>query len=330
MLTLWMFPSHKLFDHTLLLGGIWIAARLVEEPSHDRIFTAGVFLGLSVFFGRNHALYNFLAQACLLLLLYFKLHPLLSASYYIPWLAGIAIGLAPIIAMFVFVSGFAASYIESIRSIFRHGTNLALPIPWPWRPSQKSAIRVSQFLLGVFLIVLPLAYIAAITFSFSWPPDAISVHGASCRMCVYRGVLSAPRFFTRGFQPSRTSDSSFHVSCACVACFVNGWSVVSLDGGRNTYYRGAFRSQQTGTAISTTHLAQTLGAIRRWRKRFSCLKMQTRRSLACGSSPQTISGRTKAFSLRLSRQFFTQSLSVNHRYGISLVIFPQQRSGRRR
>ena len=38
MLTLWMFPSHKLFDITLLLCGIWIAVRLIEEPSPDSNF----------------------------------------------------------------------------------------------------------------------------------------------------------------------------------------------------------------------------------------------------------------------------------------------------
>jgi hypothetical protein len=81
MLTLWMFPSHKLFDHALLLFGIWIAVRLVEEPSPVRIFTAGFFVGLCVFFGRNHALYTFLAQASLLLLLHFKQGPLLSLSH---------------------------------------------------------------------------------------------------------------------------------------------------------------------------------------------------------------------------------------------------------
>src|SRR4029434_10308176 len=37
MLTAWMFPSHKIFDHALLLTGIWMATRMVERPSRPRV-----------------------------------------------------------------------------------------------------------------------------------------------------------------------------------------------------------------------------------------------------------------------------------------------------
>jgi hypothetical protein len=43
MLTLWMVPSHKLFDSALLLCGIWIAVRLIEELSPIE-FSPAVFL----------------------------------------------------------------------------------------------------------------------------------------------------------------------------------------------------------------------------------------------------------------------------------------------
>ena len=145
MLTLWMFHSFRLFDNTLLLCGIWIAVRLIEEPSPARILTAGFFVGLCVFFGRNHALYNFLAQASLLLYLHFKLGPLLSVSHLGMWIAGIMVGLVPTIAMFVAIPGFFAGYIESIQSIFRHGTNLPLPVPWPWRVSLNSGDATDSF-----------------------------------------------------------------------------------------------------------------------------------------------------------------------------------------
>jgi hypothetical protein len=159
MLTLWMVPSHKLFDSALLLCGIWIAVRLIEELSPNRIFTGGFFVGLCVFFGRNHALYNFLAQASLLLLLHFKLSPPLSIWHFGMWVAGIVTGLVPTIMMFVGVPGFFASYIEVIQSNFRHGTNLSLPIPWPWRVSLNSG-DMTQLLLGIFLVALPLGYCA--------------------------------------------------------------------------------------------------------------------------------------------------------------------------
>ncbi len=196
MLILWMFPSHKLFDSTLLLCGIWIAVRLIEDPSPARIFTAGSFVGLCVFFGRNHALYNFLAQASLLLFLHFKLRPLLSMSNLGMWIAGIMAGLVPTIAMFVGVPGFFASYVESVQSIFRHGTNLALPVPWPWRVSPHSAAGTTQFLLGIFLIALPLGYLAAITVSLSMRSQTIKDH-ALFIACAFVGLFYLHHAFSR-------------------------------------------------------------------------------------------------------------------------------------
>ena len=196
MLTLWMFPSHKLFDITFLLCGIWIAVRLIEEPSPARIFTAGFFVGLCVFFGRNHALYNFLAQASLLLFLHFKLGPLLSIWHFGLWVAGIVTGLVPTIAMFVCVPGFFASYIEVIQSNFRHGTNLPLPVPWPWRVSPNSTAGTTQFILGIFLIALPLGYLAAIMASLFMRPKMIENH-ALFIACAFVGVFYLHHAFSR-------------------------------------------------------------------------------------------------------------------------------------
>ena len=196
MLILWMFPSHKLFDITFLLCGIWVAVRLIEQPSPTRIFTAGFFVGLCVFFGRNHALYNFLAQASLLLFLRFKLGPLLSISHLGMWVAGIMVGLVPTIAMFVIVPGFFGSYSGSIQSIFRHGTNLPLPVPWPWRVSPNSTAGTTQFLLGIFLIALPLGYLAAITVSLSMRSQTIKDH-ALLIACAFVGLFYLHHAFSR-------------------------------------------------------------------------------------------------------------------------------------
>ena len=196
VVVLWMAPSHKLFDHTILLCGIWIALRLVEEPIPTRIFAAGVFVGLCFFFGRNHALYNFLAQASVLLLLHFKVRPLLSTSHFGMWMAGIIVGLAPMIIMVVCVPGFGPSYVESIRSIFRQGANLSLPVPWPGRIALSSISGVSQFILGIFLVILPLAYIAAIVSSVPMRPEAIKDH-ALLIACAFTGLFYLHHAFAR-------------------------------------------------------------------------------------------------------------------------------------
>ena len=233
MLTLWMFPSHKLFDHALLLFGIWIAVRLIEEPSPVRIFTAGFFVGLCVFFGRNHALYNFLAQVSLLLFLYFKLRPLLSISHFGMWLAGIMVGLVPMIIMFVCVPGFFASYIESIRLIFRHGTNLAIPVPWPWRVSANSAAGTIQFLLGIFLVALPLGYIAAITASLFMRSKMIEDHAVFIA-CAFVGLFYLHHVFSRAdFSHLAQVIHPFTLGALALLAFVGArqfyyWAVIAV------------------------------------------------------------------------------------------------------
>src|SRR4029453_11229035 len=195
MLTLWMFYSFRLFDNSFLLCGIWIAVRLIEEPSPARLLTAGFFVGMCVFFGKNHALYNFLAQASLLLFLHFKQRPVLSISHLGIWVAGIMAGLVPTIAMFVAVPGFFASYIESIQLIFRRGTNLPLPVPWPWRVSLNSA-DTTQFLLGIFFIALPFGYLAAITVSLSMRSQMIKDHAVFIA-CAFVGLFYLHHAFSR-------------------------------------------------------------------------------------------------------------------------------------
>jgi hypothetical protein len=177
MFLLWMFPSHKLFDHTLLLVGIWTAVLLVEQQSTGRTFTGGLFIGLCLFFGRNHALYNFLAQFLLLILLQYRSGSLLSVSRFGIWISGILVGLIPLLVLFVCARGFASSYIQSVRSILHQGTNLFLPIPWPWQiwPFTDLA-AATRWLLGIFFVALPVTYIAAIAASSRIRSQAIRDH----------------------------------------------------------------------------------------------------------------------------------------------------------
>lgn len=164
MLTLWMFPSHKVFDHTVLLLSVLIAVRLVERPSARRVFATGCFVGFCTFFGRNHALYNLAATGGLLLLLYWKARAEVPASRILLWCAGLVIGAIPILLMLLAVPGFGAAYLESIISIFRNGANLGMPIPWLWRVSTSGDLWMvsSNVVLGFFLILIPIFYLFAI------------------------------------------------------------------------------------------------------------------------------------------------------------------------
>ena len=118
------------------------------------------------------------------------------------WVAGIMAGRVPTIAMFVAVPGFFASYIESIQSIFRHGTNLALPIPWPWRVSPNSTVGTTQFILGIFLVALPLGYVAAIIVSLSMRSQTIKDH-ALLIACAFVGLFYLRQFHALAWVISR-------------------------------------------------------------------------------------------------------------------------------
>lgn len=198
MLTVWMFPSHKLFDHSLLLVGIWMAVRMVEKSSHRRVAIAGAFVGLCVLFGRNHALYNFVAQGALLLFLWVKDRPNVSFSRIVSWGVGVVVGLAPILAMLLCVPGFFAAYRESVAAIFRHGTNLGLPIPWLWQISYSgSPVHITQsLLLGFFLISLPVGYLAAIGACIFMPIQKICEH-ALFAACAFVGLPYVHHVFSR-------------------------------------------------------------------------------------------------------------------------------------
>ena len=198
MLTVWMFPSHKLFDHSLLLIGIWVAVQMIENPTRRSVFMAGCFLGLCVFFGRNHAVYNLIAQGALLLLLRFKEPTELPFARFAQWGAGVLVGLIPIAVMLLFVPGFFAAYWESIESIFRHGTNLSVPIPWPWRVSYAGPVLAltSNVFRGVLFLALPIGYASAIGYCLSLRAATLREHPVFVA-CAFVGMPYVHHAFSR-------------------------------------------------------------------------------------------------------------------------------------
>jgi hypothetical protein len=132
---LWMYPRHKLFDITLSISLIAALAYLIEQPSARRYFIAGMLVGMIAVFGRNHGLYGAIGGLGVIAYLESfgdKKSRLLSALKW--WGGGIAIGYLPVLLYLLFVPGFAIAFWEGIRFLFEiRGTNLALPVPWPWQ-----------------------------------------------------------------------------------------------------------------------------------------------------------------------------------------------------
>ncbi len=155
----WMYPRHKLFDISLSIALVGVLTLLVQQPSRQRFFLAGVAVGLVAVFGRNHGVYG--VAAILGAVVYLACRQLNIAglmSGMACCLGGIVIGYLPILVLAAFVPGFAAAFWEGIRSIFERGTtNLPLPVPWPWLvpvTQMPPAAATAEVLTGVFFIAI--------------------------------------------------------------------------------------------------------------------------------------------------------------------------------
>lgn len=164
----WMYPRHKLFDISLSILLIGILTYLVQQPSRRRFFLAGVGVGLVAVFGRNHGVYG--VAGILGIVIYLacrKLDAVALLSGIACCIGGIVVGYLPVLALAVAVPGFASAFWESIRVIFERGTNLPLPVPWPWLvpvAQLPPAIAAADVLTGVFFI----AILTLGVFSIAW------------------------------------------------------------------------------------------------------------------------------------------------------------------
>ncbi len=180
IIVLWMFLQYKSFDFTPSIAIIVALAYLIERPSARRCFITGVVVGLAALFGRNHGLYGVIgciaAIGCLGVFSR-SAGKLFQNIFW--WGVGVFVGYLPMLLALAFVPGMASSLIEGIRFVMEcQCTNLATPIPWPWRTvpgiapyilTDPAALVVFRVVLGSFFIALPLLGVFGIGYSaFSW------------------------------------------------------------------------------------------------------------------------------------------------------------------
>jgi hypothetical protein len=157
-LSVWMYPRHKLFDITLSVALIAALAFLVRRASRQSCFVAGVAVGLAAFFGRNHGVYGAAASIAVIAWLASREDAFRFLTNLTAWAAGVAVGYLPVLAMIVFVPGFATALWDSILFLFEiKTTNLPLPVPWPWQVEMDTDFPMeaaSDFLAGMFFIAI--------------------------------------------------------------------------------------------------------------------------------------------------------------------------------
>ena len=156
----WMYPRHKLFDIAISLLLLAAFTFWLRNPRGRSYFLAGAAVGLAAVFGRNHGVYGLVASGLAMGWLATRRERTMAPwRGGVLWGAGVVAGYSPILLMCALIPGFAHSLWQSVRLLFDLGqTNLALPVPWPWRADATlgQAALLRQVLIGLCFIGLPL------------------------------------------------------------------------------------------------------------------------------------------------------------------------------
>ena len=170
----WMFPIWKIYEPVILILAIYFAVRIIEKPSRGRYFVAGVFIGLFAFFGRNHGLYCSAGFLLLTLFSWWKIDKRALPQRLAALALGTIIGYLPMWCMLACIPGFYGSFLETVVYNVRHGTNLHIPVPWPWLQSYGGVgLReaTNRLTIGLLYVGFPCFYILAFA-SLLWKTKA--------------------------------------------------------------------------------------------------------------------------------------------------------------
>jgi len=152
---IWMGPRHKLFDIVASISLVAALCYYASAPDKRRALIAGSVVGLAGFFGRNHGFYGFAGSMILFLLLAIGGDWKKVLGEMKLWSLGLLAGCAPLIGMLLFVPGYAKSVLDSFLFLAQiKGTNLPVPVPWPWRSPIGTVPNLESRVTGVFFILL--------------------------------------------------------------------------------------------------------------------------------------------------------------------------------
>lgn len=157
---LWLLPRHKIFDITACIGLVAALTLFLEKPSRRRSFLLGIVVGFVAIIGRNHGLYGGIAAVLVLAYVVWAERKGDAAGLFGCWCAGLVVGYLPMLLALTLVPGLFPAFLDGIRKYFQWGaTNVALPLPLPWRVPflhQSGVASLRQLLLGLSCIGLPL------------------------------------------------------------------------------------------------------------------------------------------------------------------------------
>ncbi len=189
LMTVSLYPPYKQVDIIFPMSSVFIAVMLTGDPAWGNVFLAGIFVCVSLIFGLNHALYAGAGFVLIIAIMLWHGHGP-DHTVLLPWYAaGLGIGMMPVLAAFVFIPGLFPSYWRQkvMRVVRRRTTNLALPLPWLWRPTpahlkylgKRALIIQAVFtLMPIFFgLVIAVTAVAGPASRLEWAVLAVSAIG---------------------------------------------------------------------------------------------------------------------------------------------------------
>lgn len=160
LLCAWMHPRYKVFEQSIALMAVYAGVLLLERPSARRHWWVGVFGGVAAFIGCNHGAYHVLAFGLLIAWA-------ARADGWRTWLrrtlvwgAGLLAGYTPQWLLFIFAPGYFREFVRYLKAIVSNGTNLVMPIPWPWLVPKVYPLwlYIAGIVEGCFYLAIPIFF----------------------------------------------------------------------------------------------------------------------------------------------------------------------------
>ena len=164
VLAAWMHPRYKCFEQSIALMFVYAGVLLLEKPSLRRHFCVGIFGGLMACMGRNHGAYSIVAIGLLVVWLAWDQPWAVWWRRAGLWVAGMLVGYLPQWLMFLFVPNYFRGFIASFLELkHRHGTNLSMPVRWPWLDPVEALPwgRLFATAEGCFYLAFPIFFLLA-------------------------------------------------------------------------------------------------------------------------------------------------------------------------
>lgn len=163
LFTLWIVPRNKVFDALASIVLVASIAWVIGRPCVSRFFRLGIIVGLLAILGRNHGVYGLCASLVAGIWTAWQGHLQQRRQTLIAFAAGVGIGYAPMWMAALFIPGFAAAVLQSVRLMFDYGaTNIALPVIWPWTALLNGRFDPDSILMGSLFAALPIFDVAGI------------------------------------------------------------------------------------------------------------------------------------------------------------------------